>query len=67
MDAVFWLAGFLILWGLATLLIALLKPQSIWGLGKIQGFVQLLGDTGAAILFSLLALIALVAGVLLLR
>ncbi len=42
---------FLVLYGLACLAIALAKPAAIWKLGKIQGFIQLLGDKGTVILF----------------
>jgi hypothetical protein len=35
----------------------------LWNLGKIQGFVQLLGKTGASVLLSVLGLAALAGGI----
>ena len=58
-----YLATFLILWGAATLFIAVRKPDVVWKIGKIQGFVQLLGDQGAAILFGVIGAAALVGGI----
>ncbi len=66
MDGLTILAVFLILWGSATLLVALLKPPRLWQMGKIQGFVQVLSETGAVILFVVVAVAAIVGGVLLL-
>lgn len=54
----FILGIFLIVWGAATALIAFLKPKPIWQMGKIQGFVKLLGETGTVILFLVMTVIA---------
>jgi hypothetical protein len=49
------LGVFCMLWAVATSYIALAKPEKMWKMGKIQGFVQMLGETGATILFLVLA------------
>ena len=66
MDGITILGIFLVLWGIGTALVAIFKPKGIWKIGKIQGFVQLLGDTGTMILFLVMATIAIVGGVLIL-
>lgn len=50
------------LWGLATLLVGVLRPQFMWKTNKVQGFVQLIGDKGTTILFSVIGLGAIVGG-----
>lgn len=55
----------LVLYGLACLYIALAKPQAIWKLGKIQGFIQLLGEKGTVILLVVLGVGTLIGGILL--
>lgn len=57
---------FLIVWGAAAALIGLLRPARIWQLGKLQGFVKLLGETGAMILVTALGIVAIVVGILIL-
>lgn len=57
---------FLVIWGILALLIGILKPANLWKIGKIQGFVQLLGDKGTQILFSIMGVIAFVGGILIL-
>lgn len=43
-----------LLYGLTCLSISLAKPAAIWRLGKIQGFVQLIGEKGTtALIFGL--------------
>lgn len=32
------------------------KPGKIWGMGKIQGFIRVLGNTGTHILFAVFGL-----------
>jgi hypothetical protein len=66
MDTRTALAIFFILWGLGTAYVALKRPAKIWQLGKIQGFVQLIGDSATTILFLVMALVALAGGFLLL-
>lgn len=56
----------LILWGAATILVAALKPKSIWKTGKIQGFVQVLSERGAVIFFIIVGLVAVLAGIMIL-
>jgi hypothetical protein len=56
----------LILWGAATILVAVLKPKSIWKTGKIQGFVQVLSERGAVIFFIVVGLLAVLAGIMIL-
>jgi hypothetical protein len=57
----------LILWGAATILTAWFKPGPIWRTPKIQGFVQLLGEKGAVVLFLTLGVIAVAGGIIILR
>ncbi|MFA6617776.1 MAG: hypothetical protein WCT23_01750 [Candidatus Neomarinimicrobiota bacterium] len=46
-----YLGIFLVLYGIAVFLIAALKPEKIWQMGKIQGFIKILGDIGTQIFF----------------
>lgn len=55
----------LVLYGLACFYIALAKPKAVWKLGKIQGFIELLGENGTVILLVVLGLGTLVGGILL--
>lgn len=57
---------FLIVWGALTVLVAVLRPKTIWQLGKVQGFVQLLTERGAVIFFSAVGLAAVAGGLLIL-
>lgn len=63
MDGLTIFALFLILWGLGTIAVAVFKPKNIWELGKLRGFVELLGEKGATIFFSAAGLTALGGGV----
>ena len=56
----------LIVWGLLAVGLALFKPKKIWAIGKIQGFVNLLGDKGTRILFIIIGAAAITAGIILL-
>jgi carbohydrate-selective porin OprB len=66
MNALHIFAAILILYALLCLATALAKPVAIWRTGKLQGFVQLLGERGTVILLNAAGLIALVAGIMLL-
>ena len=66
MDTLTIIAYALILYGTTTLYIAYAKPKSIWKMGKIQGFVQLLTETGTVIFFSIIGVGTIVGGVFLL-
>ena len=57
------LGVFLILYGITTLTIAILKPKPIWQIGKIQGFVQVLTERGTVIFFVIVGLAALGGGI----
>ena len=59
----FYLGLFLILYGIACLIIAIVKPAKIWNLGKIQGFVKMLGDLGTVIFIAFWGLAALGFGI----
>ena len=48
------------------LAIAWLKPPAIWNMGKIQGFVKLLTETGTVIFFYVWGIAALIVGIVLL-
>lgn len=62
MDLLTIIAVFLILYGLACFYVALAKPEAIWRLGKLQGFVQLLSEKGTVIMLLVLGAAALVGG-----
>jgi hypothetical protein len=66
MDTLTIIAYALILYGVLTLYIAYVKPKSIWKMGKIQGFVQLLTETGTVIFFSIVGVGTIVGGIFLL-
>jgi hypothetical protein len=57
-----YLGIFLILYAVAVFLIAFMKPAKIWNMGKIQGFVKILGDLGTVIFFSIFGLASLGVG-----
>jgi hypothetical protein len=57
---------FLVFWGLATLLLGIFRFGFLWKIGKIQGFVQLLGERGTQVFLAIVGLAALVGGVWLL-
>lgn len=56
----------LIVWGALCVAIGVLKPQALWKLGKLQGFVQLLGDRGTQIFLIVIGVAAMVGGILIL-
>lgn len=66
MDTLTIIAYALILYGVFTLYIAYAKPKSIWNIGKIQGFVQLLTETGTVIFFSIVGVATIAGGIYLL-
>ena len=66
MDILTIFAIFLILYGLACLYVGLARPKAIWSLGKLQGFVQLLGEKGTVIMLVVLGIATLAGGVVLL-
>ena len=66
MDILTYLAIFLILYGLACLYVGLARPKAIWSLGKLQGFVQLLGEKGTVAMLVILGIATLVGGIFLL-
>ena len=55
-----------ILYAAMVVVIAVLKPDQIWNMKKIELFKKFLGDTGTEIFFYIWALIFLVLGVWLL-
>lgn len=57
---------FLIVYGVFVLILAFTKkPAAIWNMGKIQGFVKMLGTTGTVVFFTIWGVAALVIGILL--
>jgi hypothetical protein len=66
MDTLTIIAYALILYGVATIALAIFKPKFIWNLGKIQGFVQLLSEKGTVIFFSVVGIATIVGGIYLL-
>jgi len=58
-----YLGIFLIVYAVAVFLIAGLKPEKIWKMGKIQGFVKILGDLGTVIFFVIFGLASLGFGI----
>jgi hypothetical protein len=49
----------LIVYAIACVLIALLKPEAIWQMKKIQGFVKVLKERGTVIFFIVWGAVAL--------
>ncbi len=62
MDGLTLFAAFLILYGLACLYVGFARPQAIWKTGKLQGFVQLLGEKGTVIMLTILGVGTLAGG-----
>jgi hypothetical protein len=58
-----YLGIFLIVYAVAVFLITILKPEKIWKMGKIQGFIKILGDLGTRIFFMIFGLAALGFGI----
>ena len=56
----------LIVYALLVFWITFAKPPKIWGMAKIQGFVNALTETGTVIFFTIWGLAALVIGIVLL-
>jgi len=54
----------LIVYALLVFFITIWKPKGIWNLGKIQGFVKMMGDTGTRIFFAFWGAAALGFGIL---
>ena len=52
-----------IVYGILVIWIAAMKPKKIWGMQKIQAFVQLLGEKGIVIFFGVWAIIVIALGV----
>ena len=43
-------------YGLFAIYVALKRPEKIWGMGKVQGFVNKIGEKGTTIWFSVFGL-----------
>ncbi|MFZ6029236.1 MAG: hypothetical protein ACOYYS_16105 [Chloroflexota bacterium] len=66
MDILTLVGILLLLYGIACLSIGLAKPQAIWKLGKIQAFVQLLGEKGTVAMMLVLGVATIAGGLFLL-
>lgn len=53
----------LVVYAIAVYAIAYLKPEPVWKMGKIQGFVKVLGEKGTVIFFYVWGTIALGFGI----
>ncbi|MCK5821997.1 MAG: hypothetical protein KAH17_08920 [Bacteroidales bacterium] len=53
----------LIVYALLVFWITIAKPGKIWNMGKIQGFVSILGDLGTRIFFAVWGVAALGFGI----
>ncbi len=62
----FYLAIFLIVYAIVCYLLAATKPAKIWNMGKIQGFIKILGEIGTQIFIAVFGSIALGFGIWLL-
>ena len=58
-----YLGIFLLVYAVAVFWITIAKPAKIWNIGKIQGFIKILGDTGTRIFFAIWGLAALGFGI----
>lgn len=56
----------LVVYALLVIALTVFKPAPIWRLGKIQGFIKLLGEKGTVVFFWIFALIVLIIGIVLL-
>jgi hypothetical protein len=54
------LAIVLAVYGALVLATAIFKPEPIWKMAKVQGFVSLLGETGTVVLFVVVGIAAFV-------
>lgn len=61
----YWGIG-LIVYAVLVIALTIFKPGPIWRMGKIQGFVKLLGEKGTVIFFWIFALIVAGIGITLL-
>ncbi len=66
MDAATIWGIILVVYAAFAILITVFKPAPIWRMGKIQGFIKLLGEKGTVIFFLVFALIAAGIGIALL-
>lgn len=67
MNGLALLGVFLVLYGVFCVFLGITKkPQGVWGMGKIQAFVKVLGVTGAVIFFIAWGVAALGVGIWLL-
>ena len=66
MDTITVIGIALIAYGLFAAYIALVRPPKIWQIGKIQGFVQILGEAGTVVFFMIIAVATFVGGIFLL-
>lgn len=55
----FYLGIFLIVYSLVVFWITFKKPAAIWRMGKIQGFVKILGEPGTQLFFVIFGLASL--------
>ncbi len=51
-----------LIYALVVVFIAYKKPEAVWKMGKIQGFVKVLGDKGTVIFFYIWAALFVVLG-----
>jgi hypothetical protein len=58
-----YLGIFLLVYGAFCLLLAIFKFPFLWNIGKIQGFVKLLGETGTTIFIGVWGVVALGFGI----
>lgn len=59
----FYLGLFLVLYALIVFWISMKKPAKVWRMGKIQGFVKILGDLGTQVFLAIFGLAALGVGI----
>jgi hypothetical protein len=62
MDGLLILAIVLWVYAAFVVVVAVAKPKPIWEMGKIQGFVKMLGETGTVIFFIVWGIAAAVGG-----
>lgn len=53
----------LILYSLLVFFITVKKPAKIWNMGKVRGFIKVLGEKGTVIFFYVWGLLALALGI----
>lgn len=67
MDKMAIVGVLLVLYGAVVMFLTLNKPKAVWNMKKIKMFEKLLGEKGTVILFYIISIVAIVAGIWILK